>query len=210
MSQFIRHLCASSLPLAIAIFVIALGAIDCHGQLSELKNEKLADEIQNQKIEKALGKTASFGFFETPFSKVVDTIQDNFKINIRLDTVSLDSLGINGDTQVAKKTKGISLRASLNLLLDDLDCTYIVRNGVLSIVSKEMAEENLLTVAYDISDIVDNGDIQSLKGILVSTIETDSWDEVGGNGTISNIRVQGKEILVVSQTDQNQYLINQF
>ena len=58
-------------------------------------------------------------------------------IPIVLNAKKLEEAGVNIDTPVTKRLKGLTLRSALNLLLDDLELTYAVQNGVLMITTED-------------------------------------------------------------------------
>jgi len=52
----------------------------------------------------------------------------------------LEEASISADTPVTKSVRSITLRSALNLLLRDLELTYVVENGVLTVTTKEEAQ----------------------------------------------------------------------
>ena len=107
-----------------------------------------------QAIYDALEDDTHFEFIETPLSDVVAYLQDLHKVQIQLDTKSLDGVGIGTDTPISRSLTGISLRSALRLLLKDLELTYVIQDEVLMITTPEVAEENLITKVYPVGDLV--------------------------------------------------------
>ncbi|MGE0607487.1 MAG: hypothetical protein AB7O62_10360 [Pirellulales bacterium] len=75
------------------------------------------------------------------------------------------------------------------------------------ITSKEEAESTLKVLLYNVRDLMvqknEGGDVADFKTVIhliESTIEPQSWDEVGGPGTIEPLRVQDEYFVVVDQT----------
>jgi len=72
----------------------------------------------------------------------------------------------------------------LELVLRDLELTWMIQNEVLMITTPEEAELQLITCVYAVADLVEvrdqNGqtweDYDSLVHMIVTTIEPDSWD----------------------------------
>jgi hypothetical protein len=108
-----------------------------------------------QKIYDALdGTVQNLNFTETPLRDVIAQLKDSQGIPIQLDMKALEDAGIDLDTPVTKDLSGISLRSSLRLLLGDIDLTYLIKDEVLLITTKEKAGENLVIKVYPVADLV--------------------------------------------------------
>ncbi|MCE9528584.1 MAG: hypothetical protein K8R36_21275, partial [Planctomycetales bacterium] len=108
----------------------------------------------------------------------------------------------------------------LHNFLGELGLTFIVKNEVIQITTPEDAGSQLLTRIYPVLDLVsrrtpvyDTGavvtsrtaggrmgvaDYKSLMNVITSTIDPDSWDDIGGPGSIAEFDNAG--ILIISQT----------
>ena len=121
------------LTLAVAAF--------CAGtQLDRYWEQHRADP-RDASIRAALDQNTNFNFTERPFYGVIDYLKQRHGIEIELDTRALDDASIPRDTPVTRSIKGVTLRSALNLLLDHLDLTYMIQNGVLKITTKEEAQK---------------------------------------------------------------------
>jgi tetratricopeptide (TPR) repeat protein len=108
-----------------------------------------------QKIYDALdGTVQNLNFTETPLRDVIAQLKDSQGIPIQLDMKALEDAGIDLDTPVTKDLSGISLRSALRLLLGDIDLTYLIKDEVLLITTKEKAGENLVIKVYPVADLV--------------------------------------------------------
>ncbi len=119
----------------------------------DLANPGSAEE----KIYDALDKTleSPIDHEETPLGDVVQQLRDLTGIPIQLDQKALEEAGIAPDTPVTGKLgAGISLRSALRLLLGNVDLTYLIKNEVLLITTKEKAETNLVVKVYPVADLV--------------------------------------------------------
>lgn len=108
--------------------------------------ERRADPAEPE-IWAALNEETEFHFADKPLFEVVDYLQQRHKINIQLDGKALDDAGVGSDVPITRSVKGITLRSALRLLLDQLDLTYVVHNGVLMITTKIEAE-NMPNTTY--------------------------------------------------------------
>ena len=98
-------------------------------------------------------------------------------------------------------------------MLRDLSLAYVIQDEVLLITTTEAAEQKLSTRIYPVADLVTiPGHEQEevigwpeftwLEDVVRSTIQSATWDEVGGPGAIAELR-NGK-LLVVLQTQEVQ------
>src|SRR5262249_22035462 len=98
-----------------------------------------------------------------------------------------------------------SARLALRLLLEDHGLTYVIKDDVLQITTKEVADKTLEARVYDVHDLLsfnDDGvpDFDSLIEVLKSTIAASSWDDTGGLGQAAPFG----NSLAVSQTGKIQ------
>jgi hypothetical protein len=164
-------------------------------------------------ISAALDDRVSLDFDDQPLSDAVDFLHQQHKISIQLDYKALSDAGIGTDTPINIHLQDVSLRSALGLLLDQLDLSYLVRDGYLLITSKTESENNLLTRIYPVGDLIANSgdlraptkavqitdaDFHELINAVTATVAPTSWDEVGGPGSIQ--AAPGSKAVVVWQT----------
>ncbi len=153
---------------------------------------------------------ATVEFLETPLSEVASYLRDTHQIPVILDKRALDDVGMGSDTPVTTSIHGISVRSALNLLLKELELTYVVRDEVLIITTPETSQRELPMFVYPVGDfLVPTSEpldsrmpgraLSSLSDMIESTVMPDTWDHVGGAGCISPIEPWG--LLVISQTE---------
>lgn len=160
------------------------------------------------KIERALRLPVDMNFHDTPLTDVVLFLKDFHNTEIQLNNRELTEAGVEVGTPITRTLKGVSLRSALNLLLDELNLTWIIRDEVLLITTPEDAECQLTTKAIDVSDLVvcrnEAGelwdDYQTLIGIIEKTAKPMTWGEVGGPGSMVGASIGTAKVLVVSQT----------
>ncbi len=162
-----------------------------------------------RKIETALASPTQFDFVDVPLEDVVDYLNDYHQIEIQLDKKAMDKAGIRADSQLTKKIKGVTLSAALRLLLHELNLSWVIQDEVLFITPTEAAENRLVTRIYPVTDIVGrkrdkNGKVDADLTPLLQTIEAtvfpETWNDVGGPGSIAPIPLGNAEVLVISQT----------
>src|SRR5262245_36726986 len=119
---------------------VVVAAFCTDTQLDRYLEQHRADP-REASIRAALDQTTDIKFTEKPFSGVIDDLKQRHAIEIQLDHRALDDASIPRDTPITKSIKGVTLRSALNILLDDLDLTYVVQNGVLKITTDAEAQK---------------------------------------------------------------------
>ena len=151
-----------------------------------------------ERILAALEGPTEMDFTETPLQDTVDYLKHRHKIEIQLDNRALEDAAIGSDTPVTCTVKDVKLKSGLELLLRDMDLTYIIQNEILLITTKDTAETELFTRTYPVGDLVEQKNCETLIEAIMSTVRPPTWDEVGGPGSI--IYVPSVKGLVISQT----------
>ena len=109
------------------------------GELAFAQNPSSGRE---REIQKALKTRVTVQLKDAPLSKAIETITKNSGINVFLDQKSLQTAGdrmgsVRIDTPVTIQLRhAISLESALNLILEPLQLTYVVRNEVLNIEAR--------------------------------------------------------------------------
>ena len=94
-------------------------------------------------------------FQETPLRDVINQLKDKYDIPILADKKAFEDAGLDLDTTVVTQSvSGISLRSALRLLLGDIDLTYLIKDEVMLITTKDKAAENLIIKVYPVGDLV--------------------------------------------------------
>lgn len=186
--------------------VILLGVPLAGSVLAAEKAEEL--RTGEEAILAALEEKTSIEFIDEPLSGVVQFFKDRHRIEIQIDTKALEDLNMGTDTPIAKTIQNVKLRSGLNLILRDLGLTWVITDEVLMITTNEEAELCLTTRVYDVSELVavqDPGgkrwsDFDSLIEVITGTIESETWESVGGAGSIVELEYRGASVLIIRQT----------
>ena len=115
---------------------------------SRSKNER---EILEQ-----LDEPTRMDFEETPLSEAVAYLSEYHNILITLDRRALEDVGIGSDTPVSLRLKGVSLRSGLRLMLKSIDpaTTYMIKDEVLQLTTREEVGNHLTARNYPVADLV--------------------------------------------------------
>jgi uncharacterized membrane protein YgcG len=186
--------------LALVVGALLISPVLAAEEAKELKTGEKA-------ILAALEEKTVVDFIDEPLSAVVDYFKFTHKIEIQIDAKALETVNLGSDTPITKNLRNIKLRSALNLILHDLDLTWIIADEVMVITTPEEAENHLITRVYDVGVLVtvqdpDGNrwqDFDSLIDAIVSTVAPDTWEEVGGLGSIAELEYRGAVVLIVRQ-----------
>jgi hypothetical protein len=126
------------------------------------------------------------------------------KIPVILDRRALEMAGIKPDAPVTLRAADISAEAALNLLLGPLKLSCTLRDEALVVTTVEEAQVASLTRVYDVAGLVSGPDEQlgydELVKMITTTVRPDSWEVLGGAGTIAPYQAPGISALSIRQT----------
>jgi len=164
--------------------------------------------------------TTELHFEETQLEDVVQFLRDKHDLQIVLDRRALDQLGLTVDVPITMHVEGITLRSALNRMLEQYDLTFLVRHETLEITTIDTAAEKWEVRIYPVGDLVEwqdcfewqetdvekigrCRDFDSLIGIIVTTIDSMTWPDVGGPPPIEIYR----DSLVIEQSETTHHKI---
>lgn len=154
----------------------------------------------------ALEEETSFDFINEPLLEVLQHFKARHNIEIQTDREVFSGLG-GIDNPVTKRLSNVTLCSALNLILREIDLTWMIADDVLVVTSSEVAELQLTTKVYDVAKMVDaDGQhdhrwrIDALGSVISGTVESGTWENVGGPGSLTGFAYQGASVLIVRQT----------
>ena len=126
-----------------------------------VKNRKGSkDRVQRRterelEIERRLKTPVLLRYQDTPLSEVIDGLSELAGVNIHLDPRGLSQEGVNSDTPVTiNLSKEISLKSALNLILEPLHLSYVIKDEVLKITSEQLRDGEIYPETYNVADLV--------------------------------------------------------
>jgi hypothetical protein len=130
-------------------------------EITKLREKYKSVDLANpgsaeKKLYDALDQTVDdLNFQETPLRDVINQLKDKYDIPILADRKAFEDAGLDLDTTVVtQNVSGISLRSALRLMLGDIDLTYLIKDEVMMITTKDKAAENLVIKVYPVGDLV--------------------------------------------------------
>jgi len=106
-------------------------------------------------IEQSLRKPVLIRYQNEPLSAVIDDLSKATGVNMVLDLRGLGQEGVSTDTQVSLNVNSeISLKSALNLILEPLHLSYVVKDEVLKVTSEQLRDGEIYTSTYNVADLV--------------------------------------------------------
>lgn len=186
--------------------------------IAQSRSTDLDQNAPSGEIERLLDQKRDMVFEEATLEEFAKFLEAN-GISTHLDERALDSIGIGIDTPITFRQHAISLRDGLRLVLDSLELTWTPRNGRLVITTQEEEEYRLITSVYDVRNLVElvpvqigggfgsgpasyayQYDFDSLIDTIATTIDPESWEDMGGPASIKPYFTRRMRVLVIAQT----------
>ena len=160
-------------------------------------------------IRQSLTKNVTLWYHEVPLRDVAMDLEAKLGVPVRLDTAALKDVGIDENSLVTFKMSNVSARAAISLALRTLELTAISTHEMLLVTSPQVAESALVIKVHDVSDFASGDDaadddqdgLKPLVDVITSCVDSRSWEENGGSGTIRCFASAGIRALVISQTE---------
>lgn len=156
----------------------------------------------------ALDRVGDFNYEEVPLLKFLGNISERFDIPILIDPKKLEESAIDLEVTITGKMSGVTLRTFLRHALGGLNLTYTLRPRGVMVASPEDAESELISLLYPVHDLLANAsaqEAQDLQSAITSSVDPDSWDDVGGAGSLQLI--SGGWLLVWQTDDAHDELL---
>lgn len=129
-------------------------------QLTESRGKFAGDRRRNRsereiEIEQKLRTPVMLSFQDTALATVLKHLANLAQVNLHLDPQGLAEEAVSSDTPVTiQLSQEISLRSALNLILQPLHLSYVIKDEVLKVTSEQMRDGEVFTVTYDVADLV--------------------------------------------------------
>lgn len=123
---------------------------------SKLVNEQGRQRSEEElEIERKLKTSVPLSFVDRPLSEVMDYLSKLAAVNIYLDEQGLNQEGIDPSTPVTIEVRQpIMLKSALNLILEPLHLSYVIKDEVLKITSEQLRDGEVYFETYSVADLV--------------------------------------------------------
>jgi hypothetical protein len=137
----------------------------------------------------ALAVDAEASYVDVPLEDVIGQLAERHGLQVMFARGAIEEAGATIDYPHSVEVRGVSLRNLLELVLDQHGLTWIIRDEVLVVTSKEAADNMLRNRVYPVADILAKGfegsyGVDDLSDMIQSIVAPQSWDEVGGPGSV--------------------------
>ena len=108
-----------------------------------------------REIKRKLMDMVQVTYKERPLGEVLQDLSAMSGIPIRMDRRGLEQVRVSSASPVSLNVpQGVKLRSALNLMLGDLDLTYVIENDVLNVTSMEARRSKVFPKTYRVTDLV--------------------------------------------------------
>ena len=195
-------------------------------ELSERRLKAYGLSTEDKAILDALAAPIKVEFKSSKLQDVIEYMSNQMKRTIILDKSALDEAQLNYDTPVSCSFKTpVATRTALRALLNSVNLTYVVREGVIHVTSSARAKDMMVTRSYYIGDLVTGfgtfssppqlgmphdqaqlaANVQVIIEMITQSVDPTSWMGKGGLGVIGyNIPAQS---LIIRQSAEVHNLI---
>lgn len=198
----------AALLLATLLPLWLLGNSDVRAQVSF---PIVAGRPAESRVDRILATRTSLTWQDTTIEAFAEQLRQMFAIDVWIDTKALEDVGLDAKTPVKSAgIKDVILEEGLEIVMDQLELTIVVRDELLVITTPEEADSQLTTRVYPVGDLVSihssrrwsadplYDDFDTLINLITSTLSPESWEDVGGAGAIEEF--PGGRALVISAT----------
>ena len=136
-----------------------------------------------------------------PMEQFAQILREQLGVPVVVDRRALEDIGLALDTEIEVDLpeKALAGRSVLRLVLGQHDLDYVITDEVLLITTPEEAENRLETLVYPTREL--RIPAEELSQIITQFVAPESWDQVGGPGTV-RVLPEENNGLVVSQTQR--------
>lgn len=141
------------------------------------------DPPENEAIRTALHAPLSVSFQDTPLVGALATIAKQAKVDIRLNKTALANSKVRDRVPVTLELADQQLSTVLQTMLDNLNLTWVLQDGVLWVTSQEAAKAEHKTAVYDVRNLCSTLEECDALASAIQNQSHGSWDT--SDGTLS-------------------------
>lgn len=107
------------------------------------------------RVEENLKKRIDVEYVEVPFAEALEELEANSELQFYVKVRYLEDLGLSTDEPVTLNLEDVSVETVLDLMLENLYLTYVVRDGVVLITTEEDFENVAEVRVYNCRDLLE-------------------------------------------------------
>ena len=148
------------------------------------------------RIMAALDQQTEIEFTDTPLTDAMEFLAKVHSITIVLDEEALREEGISPDEPLNRVLTGISLRSALKILLSEYGMTHIIKDEVMQITTKFVADATMETRVYDVRSLTAIGlESERVADVIETTIAVETWHR---SATAIQFSTDGKTVSLMN------------
>ena len=148
---------ARSLLLLFACFAVATTARGEETAATRMARSRAFIATAESRIYDQLGLPTQMVFPDITLQDAVGFLSEYHKVRIIIDKKALADAGVDLESPIDIRVTDISLRSGLDILLRELDLTWLIANEVLVITTADAAQERKSTKNYPVADLLAGG-----------------------------------------------------
>src|SRR5262249_53014685 len=121
----------------------ALNDTDELGPSASLE-ERAGKSDKRRTIARQLLAPVCLNFKDVEFGQVIDDLRDISGVNVVADTASLEDASVDLHRKMSLTVENVPMQSALDLLLQQVHLTYIIKDDVLQITTPESARASML------------------------------------------------------------------
>jgi hypothetical protein len=165
-------------------------------------------------IEYRLLQPITLNFKDVPFEEALRSISSLSGVQVIPDFRAFEEAGVSLAVPVSIAVENISMKSSLNLLLDKLMLDWVIRDDVL-LITTPPKRGRFYRKTYPIGDLLarrargiptDSKAAEALRQVIEKCVDEDSWANSGGSGTIQYL-AQEKSLLIYQSAQEHEEIV---
>jgi hypothetical protein len=188
-------------------FSSALATFVCFGLFAVAAFGQPADRAAEQEIESALLQKDTFDLTDFPLNAFIADLREKYGLNLVIDYRAIREKGIDAQSPISLKLRNVSVRSALELAIRPLGLNWTVYSEAIVVSTPAGIQEMQFTKVYDLTDLTSFSDSEgktwdepdALVDLITSNIAPETWDGMGGRGTIQLVSAGAAKVLVVTQ-----------
>jgi len=129
---------------------------------------------------------ATVDFSDSSLSEVVRWLREEQNLVVLLEHNALDNVGVLPGDPISDRLDDAPVYFLLNRL-NSLGLAWYFQDEILHVTSMEEAENRLVTLPYNIGDLIDAGYALDNLHTVVEQVAPEHWESVGGTGALNFI-----------------------
>lgn len=211
-AKFAQGLFVGTLLLATALPASLIGAEAAPTEIGGVLVYRVETEGE-AKVREALNKPLTLEGDETSLQEFVALFSSRMGVPARIETSRLEDYGIATDDVEFVATKGTPARTLLDDTLPEHNLGWTIESDALVVtVGDEVAYRHRQRI-YDVTSLALRDDDpavaavyrdrrEAIAEVIETTVSPETWERRGGMGSAGVLRINGRTLLVVSQSEQ--------